>query len=57
VSQDRQYVEHFYKEGDRWIFTAYENDATIALTSFEIAIAISTIYNRINFESESPSLE
>ncbi len=52
VSQDRQYVEHFYKEGDRWIFSAYENDATITLTSFEIAIAISTIYNRINFESE-----
>lgn len=57
VSQDRQYVEHFYKEGDRWIFTAYENDATISLTSFEIAIAISAIYNRIKFESESPSLE
>ena len=53
VSQDRRYVEHFYKEGDRWIFTAYENDATISLTSFEIAIAISSLYNRINFESES----
>ncbi len=53
VSQDRPYVEHFYKEGDRWIFTAYENDATISLTSFEIAIAISSLYNRINFESES----
>ena len=57
VSQDRQYIEHFYKEGDRWIFSAYEHDATISLTSFEIAIAISAIYNRINFESESPSLE
>jgi len=57
VSQDRRYIEHFYKEGDRWIFSAYENDATISLTSFEIAIATSAIYNRINFESESPSLE
>jgi Uma2 family endonuclease len=53
VSQDRQYVEHFYKEGDRWIFSAYEHDTTISLISFEIAIATSTIYNRINFESES----
>ena len=53
VSQDRKYVEHFYKEGDRWIFSAYEHDATISLTSFEIAIATSAIYNRINFESES----
>jgi Uma2 family endonuclease len=53
VSQDRRYIEHFYKEGDRWIFSAYEHDATISLTSFEIAIATSTIYNRINFESES----
>jgi len=57
VSQDRRYIEHFYKEGDRWIFSAYEHDATISLTSFEIAIATSAIYNRINFESESPSLE
>jgi len=53
VSQDRRYIEHFYKEGDRWIFSAYEHDATISLTSFEIAIATSAIYNRINFESES----
>ena len=52
ISQDRKYVEHFYKEGDRWIFTAYENDATISLTSFEIAIATSVLYNRINFESD-----
>lgn len=52
ISQDRNYIEHFYKEGDRWIFTAYENDANIFLTSFEIAIATSTLYNRINFESE-----
>ncbi|PZO40020.1 MAG: hypothetical protein DCF19_12580 [Pseudanabaena frigida] len=55
VSQDRKYVEHFYKEGDRWIFTAYENDATISLASFEVAIATSVLYNRINFESEQLS--
>ena len=53
ISQDRKYVEHFYKECDRWIFTAYENDATISLASFEVAIATSVLYNRINFESES----
>ena len=52
IAQDRPYIEHFYKEGDRWIFTAYENDVNISLTSFEIAIATSVLYNRINFESE-----
>jgi Uma2 family endonuclease len=53
ISQDRNYIEHFHKESDRWIFAAYENNASIALTSFEVAIATSTLYNRINFESES----
>ncbi|TYQ23508.1 Uma2 family endonuclease [Pseudanabaena sp. UWO310] len=53
ISQDRQYVEHFYKEGDRWIFTAYENDAAISLASFEVAIATSVLYKRINFELET----
>ncbi|WP_055076213.1 Uma2 family endonuclease [Pseudanabaena sp. 'Roaring Creek'] len=53
ISQDRQYVEHFYKEGDRWIFTAYENDAAISLASFEVAIATSVLYKRINLELET----
>lgn len=53
ISQDRQYVENFYKEGDRWIFTAYENDAAISLASFEVAIATSVLYKRINFELET----
>ena len=52
ISQDRNYVEHFHKEGDRWIFAAYENNETISLKSFEVAIATSTLYNRINFASE-----
>ncbi len=52
ISQDRNYIEHFHKEGDRWIFAAYENEASISLTSFKAAIATSVLYNRINFDSE-----
>jgi Uma2 family endonuclease len=52
IAQERPYIEHFYKEGDLWIFTAYKNDVNISLISFEIAIAISVLYNRINFASE-----
>ncbi len=52
VSQNKMYVEHFHKDGDRWIFTAYEGDMTISLTSMEIAIATSNLYKRVSFETE-----
>lgn len=49
ISQDRLYIEHFYKEGDRWIFNAYAEETSIQLKSLEIAIATTDIYQRINF--------
>jgi Uma2 family endonuclease len=50
ISQERLYVEHFQKEGSRWIFSAYEGEAVINLTSIEVAIAITDLYSRVNFE-------
>lgn len=52
IAQDRIYVEHFYKEGDRWIFAAYERDETISLQSVNLAIATTAIYKHVNFETE-----
>jgi Uma2 family endonuclease len=49
IFQDRLYVEHFYKEGDRWIFTAYDREATIELKSLELAIATAALYHRVEF--------
>ena len=50
IAQDRIYVEHFYKEGDRWIFAAYEGDENIPLQSVDLAIATKAIYQRVSFE-------
>jgi Uma2 family endonuclease len=57
VAQDRIYVEHFYKEGDRWIFAAYESDETISLQSVDLAIATTAIYKRVNFALEASDSE
>lgn len=43
ISQERFYVEHFQKEGDRWFFSVYENETMINLTSVEITLAITDI--------------
>jgi Uma2 family endonuclease len=53
ISQDRMSVEHFYREGDRWIFRAYENEETISLVSIEIAIVVTALYSRVTFGRDS----
>lgn len=57
IAQDRIYVEHFYKEGDRWIFAAYERDETISLQSVDLAISTTAIYKRVSFELEPSESE
>ncbi len=49
ISQERLYIEQFQKEGDRWLFTAYESDRIINLNSLGIQIAIADIYDKVNF--------
>jgi Uma2 family endonuclease len=49
IAQDRMYVEHFHKEGDRWIFSAYEREATIDVRSLGLAISTTDFYHRVEF--------
>jgi Uma2 family endonuclease len=49
VAQDRMYIEHFQKHGDRWIFSAYEDDTTISVMEAKAAIATTAIYSRVDF--------
>jgi Uma2 family endonuclease len=51
ISQEKYYIEHFQKEGDRWLFTAYESDTIIHLNSLGIPIAIADVYHKIIFEN------
>jgi len=52
IAQERMYVEHFQKEGDRWIFSAYEGEAIVDLMTLEVAIAITQLYSRVNFDDK-----
>jgi Uma2 family endonuclease len=52
ISQERFYIEQFQKDGDRWLFTAYESDTVIHLNSLGIQIAIADIYYKIIFNNK-----
>jgi Uma2 family endonuclease len=49
ISQERLYVEHFQKEGSRWLFPAYSEETRINLTSIEVALNIADLYNKVDF--------
>jgi Uma2 family endonuclease len=51
ISQEKCYIEHFQKEGERWLFTAYESDRIIHLNSLGIQIVIADVYHKIIFEN------
>jgi Uma2 family endonuclease len=51
ISQEKCYIEHFQKEGERWLFTAYETNSIIRLKSLRIEVAVSDIYNKVIFEN------
>ncbi len=51
ISQERSYIEHFQKEGDRWFFRAYETKNSISLNSLGIEVAMADIYHKIMFEN------
>jgi Uma2 family endonuclease len=49
ISQEKCYIEHFQKEGDLWLFTAYESDKIIHLNSLGVEVEIADIYNKVIF--------
>ena len=51
ISQEKCYIEHFQKEGDCWLFTAYESDRIIHLNSLGIQIVIADVYHKIILEN------
>jgi Uma2 family endonuclease len=53
ISQEKCYIEHFQKEGDCWLFTAYESDRIIHLNSLGIQIVIADVYHKIILENNS----
>ena len=60
ISQEKCYIEHFQKEGDLWLFTAYESDRIIHLNSLrvevEITVAPSRTWAWLPMHSEQPGI-
>jgi Uma2 family endonuclease len=50
ISEYRKYLEHFYRDADRWIFNAYVGETMINLVSLQIQVSTSEIYERIAFQ-------
>jgi Uma2 family endonuclease len=47
IAQDRVYVEHFHKQGEDWIFAAYQEATTIQLRHLMIEIRTEDLYRRV----------
>jgi len=48
ISQTAMWVEHFSKEGDRWLFQDYRA-GVITLSSLQTEIAVAEVYRRVDF--------
>jgi Uma2 family endonuclease len=58
VAQDKIRVEHFRREGEEWILSEVSGpDATLHLGSIECDIALSAIYEKVEFRTPGPANE
>jgi Uma2 family endonuclease len=54
VSQDRQAVEVYTRNGKKWIYQMFESDDKIELTSIDFHCPIEAIYEDVPWSTESP---
>lgn len=53
IAQDRFHIEHFVREGERWIFTdASTLDAVLTLGSIGCTLALRDVYEKVTFENK-----
>jgi hypothetical protein len=56
ISQDQPLVEHFVREGDRWVLTEMDSlDVTLALTSLGCELPLAEIYLKVRFDVQTQS--
>lgn len=54
VAQDKIWLEHYARQGDRWILTEYSTpDAVVSLDAIGCAIKLGRIYGKVDLRSES----
>lgn len=55
VSQEQLRIEHYRREGSEWVLTEIsDSDGTLNLPSIDCHIAMSAIYEKIEFDPELP---
>ncbi|MFN6517370.1 MAG: Uma2 family endonuclease [Nostoc sp. CreGUA01] len=51
IDQYKKHVEQYYKtDAKKWIFSEYEDDSILILSSIEFQISLSDIYDKVDFE-------
>jgi hypothetical protein len=52
IAQDSIRIEHFGRKEDQWILTdAKTNNTVLTLPSIECTLALSDVYEKVNFDS------
>lgn len=56
ISQDRPLVEHFVRDGERWVLTEIDSSGdSLILKSLECELPLTEIYLKVRFDSASPA--
>ena len=51
IAQDRPHIEHYRRQGHRWLFTEYSAlDQQVALDSIGCSLSLAAIYKQIRFD-------
>jgi Uma2 family endonuclease len=53
ISQDKMLIEHYIRQGEKWLFAyAERDDAVIKLPSIDCILSLSDVYEKVMFEDD-----
>ncbi len=53
IAQDGVHLEHYVRQGDQWLLTDVDKpDVVVALASIDCTLAVSSVYEKVSFETE-----
>jgi len=53
IAQDSIHLEHYVRQGEQWLLTDIDrSDAVLALASIDCTLAVSDVYEKVDFTPE-----
>ncbi len=53
IAQDSVHLEHYVRQGDQWLLTDVDKpNVVVALASIDCTLAVSSVYEKVSFETE-----